>query len=93
VNGPRQLCSGSSRDFFSDEVVDQHRQVPAPSAVAWVVDLRDVRGAILVVLRRSETEARHALVAHLVDIGAVASIEEAVALAADSPAEHVGVIW
>jgi hypothetical protein len=74
-------------------VVDHERQVPSPAGIAWALDLRDVRGALFVILRHSETDARRALVAHLVDIGTVASVGEARALVAIAAAERVGVIW
>lgn len=69
------------------------RQVPAPAASAWLIDLAAVRGPQFVVLRLTANVAREALVEHLVSIGRVSDIDEARDLLTDSSAESVGVVW
>lgn len=69
------------------------RQVPAPSAAAWLIDLASTRGPRFVVLSASADVAREALGEYLVSIGRVSDIEEARELLADSLAEPVGVVW
>jgi hypothetical protein len=69
------------------------RQVPAPSATAWLLDLTAARGPRVVVLRGDEAEAREALARHLQDIGSAFSDEEAAELIAEATSEPVGVVW
>jgi hypothetical protein len=69
------------------------RQVPTPSASAWLVDLSELRGPVFCVLRASQEEAREALIAHLLEIGQFDTREEAVEVVADAPTESVGVVW
>ena len=52
-------------------------QVPAPSAVAWLVDLGEIRGARLAVLRAYEQDVRDAVAAHLVEIQAATAGDSA----------------
>ena len=74
-------------------MVDTTRQVPAPSATAWAIDLRDTRGPIFVVLRCTGQSARAALVEHLADVGPSGSVADARALVDPANAEYVAVIW
>lgn len=69
------------------------RQVPPPSASAWLFDLAAVRCPQFAVLRGDEVEARDALVDHLVEIGSVADREEAAELLADAEVGSIGVVW
>ncbi len=69
------------------------RQLPAPAATAYLIDLAAVRGAGFVVLRLDEQDARTALVEHLLEIGTVSDAQDARELLADAPAEPVGVVW
>ncbi len=68
------------------------RQVPSPSAVAWLLDLSPTGGPRYVVLRPDEQEARDALSVHLIDIGAM-TIEEADTVTETAEAESVAVVW
>jgi hypothetical protein len=74
-------------------MVDERRQVPAPSATGWLFDLTDARGPIFAVLRGSKAEARAALVIHLVDTGAVAELNDAAQLLVDARHDAVAVVW
>jgi len=61
--------------------------------MAYLVDLSAARGPRFVVLRTDDAQARDALVAHLVDVGAVSDEHDARELVADAPVEPVGVVW
>ncbi len=69
------------------------RQVPSPSAHAVLLDLAAAGGPRYVVLRVDEQAAREALVAHLVDIGAVSTRSEAEAFVTGAGLETVAVVW
>ncbi|HXV05731.1 MAG TPA: hypothetical protein VFP23_07525 [Solirubrobacterales bacterium] len=74
-------------------MTDTSRQVPSPSAAAWLVDLAVADGPSFVVMRLNEAAAREALVAHLVEIDAVADEVAAKDLVGAAPVESVGVVW
>jgi hypothetical protein len=74
-------------------MVDTGRQVPSPSASAWLIDLSHVDGPQFVVFRLSEIEARQAVVGHVVENGAIANTIAAERLVAAAPASQVGVVW
>jgi len=65
------------------------RQLPSPSAAAWLFDLGDLRGPWIVVLRDHEEEARE----RLAELGQSPDIPTALALVADVVVDHAGVIW
>lgn len=69
------------------------RQVPSPSASAWLLDLAEVDGPRYIVLRLDDGTARQALREHLLDIGAVSSEEEAGALVDHAASTPAAVIW
>jgi len=46
-------------------MIDADRQVPTPTAEAWLIDLAVLGGPKFVVLARSSEEARRRLVEHL----------------------------
>jgi hypothetical protein len=69
------------------------RQLPSPSAAAWLFDLGDLRGPWILVLRDREDEARQRLAEHLVDVGQASDVAEAMAVLADVPIDHAAVIW
>lgn len=68
-------------------------QVPSPSAAGWLVDLREARGPLFVVLRRTEVQARECLRDHLVDTGTFSSAEEVDEVLAHAVTSPVGVVW
>jgi hypothetical protein len=74
-------------------MVDEARQVPSASALAWMIDLAHVDGPRFVVCRVGDDDARQALVRHLVDIGSISHTIEAERIVAVAPAESVGVVW
>lgn len=69
------------------------RQLPSPSATAWLFDLGSFRGPWIVVLRDIEEEARERLAEHLVELGQATDLPEAMAQLADVPVDHAGVLW
>lgn len=69
------------------------RQLPSPSAVAWLFDLGTLSGPWIVVLRDVEEEARERLAEHLVDLGQAADVQAAMVTLATTAADHAGVIW
>ena len=69
------------------------RQLPSPSAVAWLFDLGDVRGPWIVVLRDHEHEARERLAEHLVELGQAGDVRDAFELLEHVKPEHAGVVW
>lgn len=73
--------------------VSSMRQLPSPSAVAWLFDLGEPRGPWIVVLRDHEDEARQRLAEHLVELGQAGDVTEGFALLAGVAPEHVGVVW
>lgn len=74
-------------------MIDTRRQVPSPSASAWLIDLTAAGGPRFVVVRREEDEARDALVAHLVEIGSIPNTIAAERLVGRAPIESVAVTW
>jgi hypothetical protein len=74
-------------------MVNEPRQLPAPSATAWLIDLAEVGGPSYVVLCREEAVAQQILIRHLVAIGKVTNTMEAEPIVADTPIESVAVIW
>lgn len=82
-----------ARAWFFRWVIDASRQVPSPSAAAWLVTLEDVGAPRFVVLRQAEDEAVEALADFLIDLGAAASSGKAHEMLASAGVEHVGVVW
>lgn len=74
-------------------MVDTTRQVPAPSAHAWSVDLSAVGGPTFTVMRMSAVEAREAVVAYLMDIGSGLPQAAASEVVARATVTEVSVIW
>jgi len=69
------------------------RQVPAPSAAAWLFDLSHLQAPMYVVLRQDEAEARACLAVHLAELGVVVDFGEAAGALLASKVQHAGVIW
>lgn len=69
------------------------RQLPSPSAAAWLFDLGSLRGPWILVLRDREDEARQRLAEHLVELGQASDVAEAMTVLSDVPVDHAGVIW
>jgi len=69
------------------------RQLPSPSAAAWLFDLGDLRGPWIVVLRDREDEARERLAEHLVELDQASDVAEAMQILDGVTADHAGVIW
>lgn len=74
-------------------MVDTTRQVTAPSAQAWSVDLTSVGGPRFTVLRTSAVEAREAVVAYLIEIGSGLTQAAATALVDRATVAEVSVVW
>lgn len=74
-------------------MVDTTRQVPAPSAQAWSVDLTSVGAPTFTVMRTSAPEAREAVVAYLMDIGSGLTREAATAVVGRATVTEVSVVW
>lgn len=74
-------------------MIDTDRQVPTPSASAWSIDLAAISGPLFVVHRRDESEARAALVRHLVEIGTIPDTIKAERIVGAAPISSVGVVW
>ena len=91
ASGPTAVPVGPLGCFLG--VIDERRQVPAPTASAWMCDLTEARGPVFVVLRANDLEARAALAVHLVEAEAVSSAEEAAGLISDCSPEAVAVVW
>lgn len=87
------LCAWAPPDFLLIVMIDTIRQVPAPSADAWSLDLASRGGPRFVVLRLDEHHARQRLAEHLTWLGKVEDNAEGLRLIADIEAEHVAVIW
>jgi len=73
--------------------LDRDRQAPAPAGACWLLDLADVRGPRFVVFRVDVTDAKAALASYFVELGTVATTDEADALVAGAVAECVAVVW
>ena len=80
----------SSRIF---QMVDTTRQVHAPSAQAWSVDLTSVGGPTFTVLRTLAVEAREAVVAYLMDIGSGLTQAAATEVVMRATVTEVSVVW
>lgn len=91
TRGARSNCASTSR--LISWGVSPMRQVPPPSASAWLFDLGSLRGPWILVLRDLEDEALERLAEHLVDLGHAAGVAEALAALASVEAYHAGVIW
>jgi hypothetical protein len=89
--GRTQHCAAGSGLLFSG--IYAMRQVPTPSAAAWLLDLTASDGPMLVVLRREQCEARAAAVGHLLDAGIVVGVAEARKIVAEADAQLVAVTW
>ncbi|HKG03138.1 MAG TPA: hypothetical protein VKB03_08140 [Conexibacter sp.] len=74
-------------------IIDTNAQVPAPAAVAWLLDFTASDGPMLVVLRREQCEAKAAAVGHLLDAGIVVGVAEARKIVAEADAQLVAVTW
>ena len=74
-------------------MIDTSRQLPAPTADAWSMDLTALDGPVFVVRTTSEWSARATLVEHLVGLGKVEDIGAGTMLLAGIPTERVAVIW
>jgi len=74
-------------------MIDTSRQLPAPAADAWSIDLTAPGGPVFVVLTTSEQHARERLVEHLVALGKIEDIAAGAVLLAGIPTERVAVIW
>lgn len=74
-------------------VIDTSRQLPAPSADAWSIDLTAFDGPRYVVLACSEQHARQRLAQHLAELGKIEDIGAGTVLIAEIPVERVAVIW
>lgn len=63
------LCRGLRCVFLPgfSMMVDRTCQVPAPQAIAWTLDLSGWASQPFTVFRRTETEAREALIEYLVE--------------------------
>lgn len=73
-------------------MVDASRQVPSPSASAWLLEVAAAGSPRYVVLRTDEEEAREALAAYLADIGAVETMSIDT-VTESTTAEIVAVVW
>jgi hypothetical protein len=86
-------CAPARRLISFLVMIDTSRQLPAPTADAWSIDLTALGGPLFVVLTTSEAHARERLVEHLVELGKVEDIGAGTMLLAEIPAERVAVIW
>jgi hypothetical protein len=85
--GPHlHLCEHRRPGFFV-MMIDNERQVPAPSAAGWLFVLGDQRGPAFVVLRQDEGAARDCLRDHLRNLGVADE------LLADASVEYAAVMW
>ncbi len=69
------------------------RQVPSPSATAWLFALKTEGRPQFVVLRTHEDAARNALLEHLVEAGAVTDSAEAHRLVTRADTDLAEVVW
>jgi hypothetical protein len=74
-------------------MVDTTHQVPAPSASAWLIELKEPGRPIFIVHRLDEAEAREALAHHLAGIGAFIHTIDAERAVNAAAARSVGVVW
>jgi hypothetical protein len=74
-------------------MIDTSRQLPAPTADAWSLDLTSLGGPRFVVLACSEQHARMRLGEHLAELGKVEDVGAGTVLIAEIPVERVAVIW
>jgi hypothetical protein len=74
-------------------MIDTSRQLPAPAAGAWSIDLTALGGPRFVILTSREQHARERLVEHLVGLGKVDDVDAGTMLIAGIPTERVAVIW
>jgi hypothetical protein len=74
-------------------MIDTSRQLPAPSAGAWSIDLTALGGPVFVILTTSEQHARERLVEHLVELGKVDDVGAGTMLLAGIPTQRMAVIW
>ena len=79
--------------FCALTMIDKIRQLPSPSATAWLFDLGGHGGPWIVVLRDVDCEARERLAEHLVSLGKAADVAAAMAMLTCIRAEHAGVLW
>lgn len=89
-------CGGEEGMIFSGVplMIDNPRQLPTPSAMAWRIDLAGVGAPMFVVMRTTEAEAREALATHLVAIGSPLANTTAAERAVNAaPADSVAVVW
>jgi hypothetical protein len=84
-------CAAGSGLLFSG--IYAMRQVPTPSAAAWLLDLTASDGPMLVVLRREQCEARAAAVGHLLDAWVAIDDGHARAMVAAVEPQLVAVTW
>jgi hypothetical protein len=89
--GRTKDCAAGSGLLFSGVYV--RRQVPTPSAAAWLLDLSGSRGPLLVVLRRGDDEALAAAVGQLLDAGIATDAAQAREMVADVEPQLVAVTW
>jgi hypothetical protein len=89
--GRTQHCAAGASLLFSGVYV--RRQVPTPSAAAWLLDLTERGGPLLVVLRRESDEAIATAVGHLLDADLAADPAQARELVADVKPQLVAVTW
>lgn len=74
-------------------MIDRARQVPSPSAAAWLFRLTAHEGPSVLVLRQHEDEAAACLIQHLIALGVAHDQQHATALVQAAPVEHAGVLW
>ena len=74
-------------------MIDTSRQLPAPAADAWSIDLSPLGGPRFVILAGSEQHARTRLGEHLADLGKIDDVGAGTVLIAEVPVERVAVIW
>lgn len=91
IAGRTQHCAAGSGLLFSGVYVS--RQVPTPSAAAWLFDLTRSGGPLLLVLRRDASEARATAVGHLLDAWVAIDDGHARAMVAAVEPQLVAVTW
>ena len=74
-------------------MIDTSRQLSAPSAQAWSIDLSPLGGPQFIVLAASERHARQRLIEHLEELGKLTGNERDHSVIYELPAEWVPVIW
>ncbi len=89
--GRTHHCAAGSGLLFSGVYVS--RQVPTPSAAAWLFDLTRSGGPLLVVLGRDASEARATAVGHLLDAWVAIDDGHARAMVAAVEPQLVAVTW